>query len=119
MNNNIADEFLLTCKQNRFDNITPANTSNYSKEGYIKIVDIAKAYFKKGKYKEFSDFFQEGHYLIPLWAAHMLIEYGIPSKNLKLEAMRIIKEYSDNPLAPEVAEEEKEWLRSNEYNYKE
>jgi hypothetical protein len=109
----MSDSYLLQCRQNYFDNITPSNISSREKEGYKKIVAIAKDYFNRGDYKEFSGFFREGQYFIALWAAHMIIEYGSPSNDLRIEAIDVIKKYSDNPLAPEVAEEEREWIRNN------
>lgn len=119
MNEKIGDDFLLLCKQNYFNKVTPSNNGSYLKEGYKKLVDIAKEYFKNGGYEEFSNFFLEGQYFIALWAAHLLIDYGNPSNNLLHTAIKIIKEYSDNPLAPIVSEEENQWLKANENKYKE
>ena len=83
----------------------------------MKLLRLQRKYFRRGEYKEFSEFFQEGQYLIPLWAAHMLIEHGTPPPGLVKDAIEIIERYSDNPLAPEVAEEEKEWIRQNYKKY--
>jgi hypothetical protein len=110
MNQKLGDEFLSTCKQNYFDRITPANRTNRSKEGYKKIVAISSDYFKRGEYLVFAGFFQEGQYFIALWAAHMLVEYGSPDQELMIEAINVIKRYTENPLAPGVADEEKQWI---------
>lgn len=115
----MADSFLMQCRQNYFDGITPSNKQGYLKEGYKKIVFFAKQYFEKGEYEEFAACFVEGQYLIPLWAAHMLIEYGNPNKELLQASIDIIKEYSDNPLVPKVAEEERSWLNANAVKYSE
>jgi len=109
----IGDSYLLQCKENYFDQITPSNKSSRNKEGYKKIVDIAKKYFEKGAYIDFAGFFQEGQYFIALWTAHMIVEYGAPSYELKMEALTVIKKYSDNPLAPKVAGEELDWIKHN------
>ena len=119
MNQGIVDEFLFTCKRNHLDKITPSNRNSHSKEGYKRIVNIAKEYFKKDEYIEFAGFFQEGQYFIPLWAAHMLLEYGSPSEGLIEASINVIKRYSDNPLAPDVAGEERDWLKNNASKYKE
>jgi len=119
MNQNIIDEFLFTCKRNYFERITPSNRNSQLKEGHKRIVAIAKEYFEKGEYIEFAGFFQEGQYLIPLWAAHMLLEYGYPSADLIDASINVIKRYSNNPLAPDVADEERDWLKNNENKYKE
>jgi hypothetical protein len=61
----------------------------------------------------------EGQYLIFLWTAHMIVEYGHPGNELMTTAIKTIISYSDNPLRPDVAEEEREWLKSNLGKYKE
>ncbi|MBS1601536.1 MAG: hypothetical protein JST42_02625 [Bacteroidetes bacterium] len=107
---NIGDDFLIVCKQNYFDKVTPGNKDSKLKPGYKKLVGIAEEYFKHGSYEKFAGFFQEGQYFIELWAAHLMLEYGTPSRALMNAAMDIVRKYSDNPLAPEVAHEERHWL---------
>jgi hypothetical protein len=107
------DRFLLICRQNYFDKVTPAGRSSYSKEGYQKVVELAKIYFEKGLYSEFAGFFQEGQYLIALWAAHMIVEYSSAGNELRAQALNVIKQYTDNPLAPTIAEEERDWIETN------
>ncbi|HVU55805.1 MAG TPA: hypothetical protein VHD83_12165 [Puia sp.] len=114
---NIGDEFLITCKRNYFDKVTPSNAESKQKEGYKKLVSIANEYFKGNKYGEFAGFLQEGQYFIQLWAAHLVLEYGIPDRELMLSALNLIKNYSDNPLAQEVALEERKWLEANMHKY--
>ena len=115
----MGDSFLFQCKQNFIDGITPSNKLSSNKEGYKKLVSISKAYFENNRYEDFSDLFMEGQYLIALWAAHMLIEHGNPNKGVLKKSFRIIKDYSDNPLAQEVADEEKVWLKNNAEKFKE
>ncbi len=55
----------------------------------------------------------EGQYLISLWTAHMIIEYGSPDKELEKLAIDVIKSHTENPLAPKVSEEERNWIRNN------
>lgn len=114
----ISNNFLIQCKQNYFEGITPSNTLNRSKEGYKKIVLYAQEYFNKNNYNEFAGYLMEGQYFIALWAAHLLLEYGEPNEDLTRIAIKTIIRYSDNPLAPNVAEEERLWLNSNMENYK-
>jgi hypothetical protein len=114
---NSGDEFLLTCKKNYLDKVTPSNAESKSKKGYLRLIEIAKEYFRNNKYKTFAGFFQEGQYFIALWAAHLILEYGNADHELKLAALKIIKDYSENPLAPDVALEEKKWLDTNSHKY--
>ncbi|HEX7906323.1 MAG TPA: hypothetical protein VF487_20755 [Chitinophagaceae bacterium] len=112
MINDIANNFLAICKQNFIDKITPANASNNSKSGYIELVKIAQEYFNRGAYEEFSGFLTEGQYFVSLWAAHLLLEYGKPDKLIFYRSLGTIIDYSENPLAIDVAKEEKIWLNS-------
>ena len=109
----IGDEFLLTCKRNYFDKVTPSDTVSRLKEGYQKLVNIASEYFRHNEYEKFAGFFQEGQYFIPLWAAHLILEYGTANHELMFAALNIIKDYSDNPLAQDVAQEERQWRDAN------
>jgi hypothetical protein len=115
---NIGDDFLIGCRQNYFDKVTPANKESKIKSGYKKLVNIADEYFRHNDYEKFAGFFQEGQYFIALWAAHLIIEYGTPSADLMIAALNIIRAYSDNPLAPEVAQEERHWLDAYSDTYK-
>ena len=47
MNSDNADPFLIICKQNFVEKITPANKDSYSKVGYLQVVELAKEYFNK------------------------------------------------------------------------
>lgn len=118
MKQNLTDSFILMCKQNRIDNITPSNQESLLTAGYHKIVSIAQEYFNRGEYKEFSEYFQEGQYLVPLWAAHMILEFGTPPLDIMKDAIEVIERYSENPLSPDVAEQEKRWLIENLNKYK-
>lgn len=109
----MEESFLLQCKQNYIEGITPSNSLSYEKKGYKKLVEISKKYFETNQYRHFAGYFLEGQYFISLWAAHMLIEYGHPDNDLYLIAINIIKEFSNNPLAPQVAKEENLWLIKN------
>ena len=40
----MIESFLVICKQNFFEKITPANNLSRTKDGYIKAVAIAKKY---------------------------------------------------------------------------
>lgn len=114
---NIGDEFLLTCKKNYFDKVTPSNKENRMKEGYKRLIDIANEYFRHNEYEEFAGFFQEGQYFIALWAAHLILEYGTANPEMTVAALNIINDYSNNPLAQDVANEEKKWLETNRDKY--
>lgn len=115
----MMESFLAICKQNYLEGITPSNRLSRETEGYKKIVAIAKDFFEKGKYNDFAGYLMEGQYLISLWAAHMLVEYGGPGDEFKAAAIETIKDYSNSQLTPTVAGEERRWLDTNEDKYKE
>lgn len=48
----------------------------------------------------------------------MLLEYGSPPRDIIIDALEIIERYSENPLSPDVADEEKKWLIENFEKYK-
>lgn len=119
MERKISDAFLFGCRGNMFNKLTPSRQSGKTQPGYIFLVDIAKKYFAQGEYDEFADFFQEDHYFVALWTAHLLLEYGTPPVRLIDSSLKIIKQYSNNlELAPDVAIEEKMWLAENEEKYR-
>jgi len=114
---NYADSFLIQCKENYFKKITPANKNSRGTKEYEHLVLIAKDWFKKGILSEFAGFFLEGQYFVALWAAHLIVEYS-NQDSFKKEAIEVIKDYSGNPLAPKVADEELQWLKDNYFLYK-
>ena len=109
----IGDEFLIICRENYFNKITPSNTDSIHKEGYKRLVEIAKEYFRINEYDKFIEFFKEGQYFIALWAAHLILAFGNPDQKTKDKALNVIKKYSENPLSEEVSSEEKTWLKAN------
>ncbi len=82
-----SDLFLVQCKQNYFDRIFPADSNAKETKGFQILKEIAQSYFAKNQYKEFEDFFMEGQYLIQLWAAHLILEYGTPTEILKQKCL--------------------------------
>lgn len=45
MNQKISDSFLMICKQNRMNKITPSNKKGFTTEGYREVVKIAEEIF--------------------------------------------------------------------------
>jgi hypothetical protein len=109
----LADEYLSQCRNNYINKITPSGPHSLKNEGYAKLVAIAQSFFNSNRTEEFSGFFQEPQYLVNLWTAHLLIEYGHPSSILKGQALVIIKRYSEGALDPRLADEEKKWIETN------
>jgi hypothetical protein len=109
----MSQSFLYQCKQNFFNGITPSNKNSREKDGYKLLVSIALEHFENNRYKDFSCYLTEGQYFASLWAAHMIVEFGKPDPSLLVSALKVIREHSDNPLSPEVAKEEREWLDLN------
>ena len=91
--------------------ISPSNKLNFEKKEYRDLVNIAEAEIKEVGVDNFMSYFQEYQYLIDLWTAHILFDYKDTSKEVKEECLKVIKGYLNNPLAPEIAIEEENWLR--------
>jgi hypothetical protein len=106
------DRFIMQCRQNTFEGIYPGDQTIKSTKGFSILKEIAQSYFKENKYEEFAGFLMEGHYFIQLWAAHLILEFGSASEELQQKAFEQIKAYTENPLAPHVAEQEKYWLEN-------
>lgn len=117
MADSISDQFLVLCRQNYFDRITPSNPENFSENGYRKLVAIARLFFDEGRTSEFSGFLQEPKYFVDLWTAHLLLEHSNPNKKIYKKAIDIIKDYSETPLDIAVAEQERNWLLMNSHKF--
>jgi hypothetical protein len=109
----ISYKYVLQCRHNTLNDITPADVTKYNTVGYKAIIEIGKQYIQEKGLKEFSSNFQGNQYFVELWTAHIIFEYGNPNSDLKIKCVKIIREYSDNPLSPKVSKEEKEWLVLN------
>src|SRR5687768_13111059 len=103
----INDSFIIQCRTNYFLGIRPAHLQSKNTDGYKALVEIAKRYFDADRYDDFAENFIEGQYFINLWAAHLMLEYGKLNESQKEECLEIIGRYTNNPLAPEAAIEEK------------
>lgn len=114
--NNLADQFLFLCKRNFYEKITPSSINTKEEVGNKYLRVIALQYFDNGLYNEFCEFFKEGSYLVDLWAAHLFLDHGNNDIDISTKALEIIKRYSENPLTPNVAVEEKNWLCVNAFN---
>ena len=110
-------DFLMLCKSNYEDNKSPIHNGVLSIDKSDKLAQMAVNYIEEHKLEEFSNFFMESQYLVNLWAAHLILEFGKPSKDIESEAIEIIKRYSNTPLDEELAKEESEWLSNNLRKY--
>lgn len=106
----MEDQFLITCKDNYFAGIRPADDNSRNKEGYKALIQIAQSFFSNNKEEDFAGFFMEYQYCVNLWTAHLILEYGQPAKKLIEECLEIIKRHSESELDPELAMQEKNWL---------
>ncbi len=104
--------YLFYCKENYVKGIRPADVNSKSKDGYKKLVEIAKLYIESNLLDRFAGYLMEGHYFVQLWTAHLILEYGQPEEKLKQLCLDEITNYSDNPLAPDVSIQEKDWLEN-------
>jgi hypothetical protein len=109
----ISHQYVVQCRYNTLNGITPSNTVKYKTAEYKAVVETGKTYIKEKGLTEFSVNFQGDQYFVALWTAHIIFEYGNPEPNLKAQCIEIIKEYSDNILSSEVSIEEQEWLKKH------
>ncbi len=107
-----GDSFLWQCRQNYFDGIFPADTTIIHTEGYQFLKELAQSYFDSNSYDDFEGYLMEGHYLVQLWAAHLILEYGNPSEELKQKCLSEIKKYAENVLNSKLAAQETAWLKN-------
>ena len=75
----IHDSFIIQCRTNWFLGVRPADKSAKTTQEYKALIEIARKYFDQGQYEEFAYNFMEGQYLIDLWTAHLILEYGQPT----------------------------------------
>lgn len=110
------ENYLKICRDNYFQKVTPGNPENKEKNGYKKLIEIAEQFFENNEYHLFSGYFNEGKYFVQLWTAHLILEYGKANEDLYKICLNEIIKYSESELSPEVALEEKEWLKQNNNN---
>lgn len=84
--------YLWTCKDNYLNLIRPSNSETKNTGGYKLLVDIAKTYFLSGQTEKFSEYFFESQYLVNLWTAHLIVEYGLANTALTNKCLTIIKD---------------------------
>lgn len=108
-----GEQFLWKCKENYFKGITPADPAYYGTEGYNELLQIGKMFIENGELKEFSFFMRESQYFVPLWTAHIILEYGVGDKAIRHECIQTIMEYANHPINEKIAREEKNWLGLN------
>ncbi|MBK0384526.1 hypothetical protein I5M32_16310 [Pedobacter sp. SD-b] len=104
--------YLFYCRENYFNNIRPADQNSKNKLTFKKLIDIANLYFQNDRQDEFAGYLMEGQYFVQLWTAHLIIEFGKPNKELKKRCLEEIEKYSESTLSPEVAIQEKNWLKN-------
>lgn len=106
-------EYLIKCRENYYNGITPSNSESKTNSAYKQLREVAFDIIKREGVEFFSGYFQEGYYLVDLWTAHILIEHFEIEDEIEQQCLRIIKDYSDNPLNPSVSLEEQKWLEEN------
>jgi hypothetical protein len=104
--------YLFYCKQYYFLKINPADSKSRNSKEYKTLVEIAKLYFENNMQSDFASYLMEYQYIVQLWTAHLILEYGNPDKELKTACLDEIKNYSETPLDKELASQEKIWLNN-------
>lgn len=104
--------YLFYCKEYCFLGIRPSDIESRKSTEYLNLVKIAKLYFDNNLQNEFSGYLMEYQYIVQLWTAHLILEYGNPDSKLKENCVKEIENYTDNTLAPELTIQEKKWLEN-------
>lgn len=90
------ESFFYTGKENYFLGILPSDPDSHEKDGYLKMVNIAKTYFSAGLYDPIVEYLNEGRYHIRIWAAVLTLEYGEPDAKLRKKCIKSIKKILDS-----------------------
>ena len=109
-----SDLYLITCKENYFKEVFPADPRSKNNPTFITLFSIAGQYIEQGRLNELADFLMESQYFINLWTAHFILEQGNPDEMLKQKCLIIIKDYSGSSLHPIIADLETKWLITND-----
>jgi hypothetical protein len=107
----ISYQYVVQCKYNTLNNVTPSNFEKYNTFEYKAVIEIGRKYIEERGLTEFAENFQNDQYFIALWTAHIIFEYGKPEPELRGQCIEIIRDYSNNPLCIKVSMEEKVWLK--------
>ena len=108
---NLTDLFLLQCRENFFQGVTPANLVQRAEPGPQKLVALYTRFIGANQGEAFVGLLQEYQYYINLWAAHLLVEHHHPDGPTRQLCMETIEGYANSTIDPKVAQEELEWLR--------
>lgn len=98
-----------------FEGCTPSNQGVYNSENYTHLCTLAQELIKLRGNEGFALYFKENQYLIDLWAAHLILEFGHPNDFMKTQALEVINRYAHMPYKLKLAQEEKDWLTQRGY----
>lgn len=107
--------FLFLCRKMYFDGYTPSNKNLHPSENYQMLCNLAQQLIAKRGNEGFALYFCESQYLVDLWAAHFILEYGRPSEIMKTRALYVVNKYAQMSIKIKLAQEEKAWLKENGY----
>ena len=105
--------FLFLCRKVYFDGYTPC--SNTPNNDYDNLCQLARQLLMERGCEGVAYYFTEGQYLIDLWCAHFILEYGNPSGHIKQQAVEVIQKYAAKSFRVKLAKEEKDWLKAHGY----
>ena len=103
--------FFYTCKENFFSGINPANPESQEKDGYLAAVNIAKVYFSADLYEPLIQYLHEGRYLIDLWSAYLILQYGEPDISIKISCIQKIENVLNSP-EHALSQQQQEFLKT-------
>ncbi|HEX2536459.1 MAG TPA: hypothetical protein VHK69_22105 [Chitinophagaceae bacterium] len=104
--------YLYCCRENFRTGIRLADGNRKNKEGYQKLVQIAKLYIDHNELDRFAGYLMEGHYYVQLWTAHLIVEYGQPDSILKQRCLDEITKYAHHSPDRAVSAQEQAWLEA-------
>lgn len=106
--------FLFLCRKMYFDGYTPSS-KNTPTEDYNNLCLLAKQLLTQRGCEGVAYYFTHEDFLIDLWCAHFVLEYGSPSGYIKQKAIDVINKYAQKSFRVKLAQEEKDWLKENGY----
>lgn len=112
---NTGISFLFLCRKMYFDGYTPSNERVYTSINYINLCNLARELISRRGNEGFALYFKENQYLVDLWSAHFILEFGHPNACMKAQALEVINRYAHMPYKVKLAQEEKDWLREHGY----
>jgi hypothetical protein len=88
--------FLFACKESYYSGAIFGTKEAEQSDGYRRIVEIAETYFSAGMYDAIVQYLSEKRYMVQIWSAHIILQYGSPQADLKCKCISIITDFLES-----------------------